>query len=112
MVYYLFHFDFSCPLGFQGSIESRNSSSESNTDLFTVIPNPANSTFILNLLDFLSDQIFDIELVDMVGKLILHEELNGIQTIVDISSLPEVLYSIRIIKNDKVLATEKLVIMH
>jgi hypothetical protein len=79
---------------------------EKNTDLFTVYPNPAKDRVYFNLKHINST----IEICNVLGKLIHSEKTIQDETEVDLSSQPKGMYFYRVIFENKLIGSGKLVI--
>jgi hypothetical protein len=68
-----------------------------------IYPNPTNDKFIIDL-----EGITTIKLYDMLGKEVLTQTVNG-KTEIDINHLPKGVYSVRILSEDRVIGSSKMV---
>lgn len=113
MVCYLFPFQLVCNLGsFQEPIEIRSAEVGFNSNLFSIIPNPAQTTMTIHYPDFDPNSVIDLEVIDIAGQKILHELLLSNISVVDVSMVTDGVYFVRLRKNGIAVSTQKVVVMH
>lgn len=85
------------------TIDDLTATKEADFQAVKIFPNPAGDFFIIQ-----KEGIFELEIFDTIGKIILKKEVEGNKRI-DVSNLPTGSYNLRIMKKNQVVGLQKLV---